>query len=70
MNCTTRQKLLNEIKIVDGALHLIGEGGAKDVIVVGPKDVAVLCTGQRAEGFGPGYHRSCAEVRAAWHGMA
>jgi hypothetical protein len=52
-----REKQLTALEVVNGALHLKTRGAP---IVPTAEDIVVLCTGQRAEGFGKGYHRACA----------
>ena len=60
-----RQKILDSLNVVDGALNIIAARTRPvfdgEVIVPEKGDVVVLATGQRAEGFGEGYHRACAE---------
>jgi len=53
-----QQKLFKKMEVRGGALTLSCEDGS--VLAPGEGDVVILCTGQRAEGFGPGYHRACA----------
>lgn len=57
------EKLVESVQVVDGAVHLVGANNS-GVIIPGPNDVIVMCTGQRAEGFGPGYHSRCATHNA------
>jgi len=60
-NFIKRQRILERIEVKDGALHLVGDASTNhEVWVPGEGDVVVLCTGQRAEGFGFNYHRTCA----------
>jgi cation diffusion facilitator CzcD-associated flavoprotein CzcO len=57
-----RQVILESARVVHGQLNLVDEKG--QLTLVGANEVVVLCTGQRAEGFGPTYHRECAQINA------
>ena len=47
-----RQKIIEKVSVEGGALRLIAADGSVTTPAEG--DVVVVCTGQRAEGFGPG----------------
>jgi hypothetical protein len=55
----TREHVVDSMRVYQGALNLVSESGKLRVPSEG--DIVVLCTGQRAEGFGPTYHADCAK---------